>query len=151
MYRRFRFEGDVHVQLDCVPLAVRRKLDLVALKISLPGWQALPRQERLSLCHLPVDTQEDLDIYSEVFRSFCERAAVPLSPLPASDPNQWSGATLPESLRTGAGDLGFSLTAERWAKLSEEERYCVFKYFSKAKRNDEKIGKLLSELEIPKG
>ena len=58
MYKRFTFEGDIHESLDCVPLSVRRKLDLAALKISLDGWQQLSRAERLSLCHLPVDSEQ---------------------------------------------------------------------------------------------
>ena len=47
MYKRFEFEGAIHDTLECVPMSVRRKLDLATLKISLAGWQALSRAERL--------------------------------------------------------------------------------------------------------
>src|SRR5260370_24490197 len=81
MYRRFAFEGDIHASLDCVPLAVRRKLDLAMLKISLEGWQRLRFAERLALCHLPVDSNEEIQVYREVMQAFCERGVVPLKRL----------------------------------------------------------------------
>src|SRR5207248_8286849 len=81
MYLRFAFEGDVHETLATIPLAVRRKLDLAGLKLSLAGWTALSRAERLAVCHLPVESRADLEIYREALRGFAERAGHPVVPL----------------------------------------------------------------------
>src|SRR5271168_1774757 len=59
MIRRFSFEDEIHQNLGCVPLAVRRKLDRAGIKISLVQWQALSLGERLALCHLPVASEEE--------------------------------------------------------------------------------------------
>jgi hypothetical protein len=146
MYRRFEFEGDIHVSLDCVPLVVRRKLDLAELKISLAGWQALTRAERLALCHLPVDTDEEL-----VVRGFAARAAVELSPLqePRLHRAAWSSAAVCARLRARLGadhDPGERVIDG----LTEEERYAIFK-LAEPKREPAKLVALLGELGIGPG
>jgi hypothetical protein len=145
VYRRFDFEGDIHASLACVPLVVRRKLDLVGLKISLAGWNALPREERLALCHLPAEADEDLTVYAEVLRAFAARAEAPLEPLPG-DPirrTAWSTAATCERLRArlGTGELDEGALS----RLTEEERYAVVKLAEPA-RDPEKLLVLVREL-----
>ena len=62
MIRHFKFEDEVHQSLSCVPMAVRRKLDRIGLKIGLDQWQQLSRGERLAVCHLPVESAEEQDV-----------------------------------------------------------------------------------------
>jgi hypothetical protein len=147
MYRRFAMEGEVHDSLDCVPLTVRRKLDLAELKISLAGWQALSRAERLSLCNLPVDTKEDLALYVEVLRGFAARAGVELAPL-AEAPiygAAWSAAGVAARLRAR---LREAPSEDAIGRLTEEERYAVFK-LADPKREPQKLFALLQELGLP--
>jgi hypothetical protein len=143
MYRRFDFEGAIHEILDCVPLVVRRKLDLVGLKISLAGWQKLPFEDRLALCHLPVDGAVDLDVYARVLRAFTSRIDVPLSDLTKSSPTEWTAeraiARIADRLPSHAVD------AARVAALSEEERYAIVK-LADPKREPHKLTLLLGEL-----
>ena len=68
MIRRFNFEDEVHHSLACVPMAVRRKLDRVGVKVSLEQWQALAQYERLAICHLPTDSDEE----RETVRTFLD-------------------------------------------------------------------------------
>lgn len=150
MYRQFVFEGDVHQALDCVPLVVRRKLDVAGLKISLAGWQALTRAERLALCHLPVDGAEDLAVYQEVMRAFAERAGAELKALPATetDAGAWAASAVPERVRTRAVELGCGAALEaRWAGLDEEARYALHK-LADPKREPGKLAAALGELGI---
>lgn len=146
MYRRFEFEGDIHTSLSCVPLTVRRKLDLAGLKISLAGWQTLSREERLALCHLPVDGGDDLAVYREVLSGFAARAGVPLSPLAGApvSPAGWSAAAVVERVgeRLGARGAGFDAAA---SALGEEERYALVK-LADPKREPAKLLILLREL-----
>jgi len=147
MYKRFEFEGDIHASLDCVPLSVRRKLDLAGLKISLSGWQQLAREERLTLCHLPVDQREDLDIYREVMSAFCGRRGIALKPLPAApgDASPWNCDDLPAAVRVRAASVGSSLDGEGWSRLDEESRYALVKLVDPS-RNPDKFRAALVEL-----
>src|SRR5205814_10103329 len=81
MYLRLELEGDLHRTLEFIPLAVRRKLDLAGLKLSLKAWAAMTRAERLAVCHLPVDGEGDLDVYREALAGFWERAGHLVAPL----------------------------------------------------------------------
>ncbi|XYH96437.1 nitrate reductase associated protein [Sorangium sp. So ce1128] len=149
MYRQFALEGEVHVVLDCVPLAVRRKLDLAELKISLAGWQTLSRAERLALCHLPVDTDEEVAVYAEVLRGFAARAGVPLTPLADAPVRRaaWDADAVSARLRDRLGPDGAldGGALGQLAKLTEEERYALFK-LADPKRGPEKLRALLGEL-----
>src|SRR4051812_23007179 len=122
MYLRFAFEGDVHETLQTIPLAVRRKLDLSGFKLSLAGWTALSRAERLAVCHLPVDSAADLEVYREALRGFAERAGHPVTPLESGplDANGWGPEVVP-------ADVGERVGAKEWAALSDEARYVLVK------------------------
>ncbi|HSN98932.1 MAG TPA: nitrate reductase associated protein [Candidatus Nanopelagicales bacterium] len=148
VYRQFTFEGDVHVALDCVPLAVRRKLDLAALKISLAGWQALPRAARLSLCHLPVESAEEVAVYAEVLRGFAGDAGVALSALPEVGREAWSAAAAAERLRARLGEEAPG--EAEVGRLDEEERYAIVK-LAEPRREVGKLRLLLGELGLGGG
>jgi hypothetical protein len=140
MYLRFAYEGDVHQTLATIPLAVRRKLDLAGLKLSLSGWTAMTRAERLAICHLPVDSAADLEVYREALRGFAERAGQPVSPLELgpADPAGWGPDRVPDTLTS-------RVSAKEWAALSDEARYALVK-LSEPRRGPEKLALALAEL-----
>jgi hypothetical protein len=152
MYKRFAFEGDIHDSLQCVPLSVRRKLDRAGLKISLEGWQRLLRAERLALCHLPVDSDHEIDVYREALRGFCERASVPLKRLEDANASSrtWNDPRVPASIAARVTELGASLTDRAWHSLDEESRYALLK-LAPPERNPEKVRALLVELGLLPG
>src|SRR5260370_36038862 len=92
MMRQFKFEDEIHRTLSCVPMAVRRKLDKVGVKIGLDQWQALGRGERLAICHLPARTVDECD----AMRVFIEEAVA----------NRGAGATkpLPDAMRAARSE-----------------------------------------------
>jgi len=145
--RKFAFEGDMHEKLDCVPLAVRRKLDLAGLKISLAGWQTLTRPERLALCNLDVDEPGALAIYTECLEGFASRGGVSLGNLGAADPRAWSPDAIPDRIAAALHDKGRTLAPARWARLDEDERYCLHK-LADPKRDPAKFWLLVEELEL---
>ena len=73
MIRKFKFEDEMHESLQCVPMAVRRKLDRVGLKIGLEQWKSLDHGERLAICHLPVDSSEELNALGVFIREAMKR------------------------------------------------------------------------------
>jgi hypothetical protein len=138
MYKRFEFEGDVHQTLECVPLTVRRK--------------TLTRAERLALCHLPVDSDEDREVYIEVMRTFCDRAGVSLKPLVDADASgrTWNVSTTPARVKERADALHARLDDTAWRHLDEESRYALVK-LSDPKRNPLKLHAALVELGLLTG
>lgn len=149
MYKRFAFEGDIHASLECVPLTVRRKLDLAGIKISLAGWQCLARDERLCLCHLPVDSADEIVIYREVLLAFCLRRDVACKRLedPLVDARAWNAKVVPPQLRERAAALESWLDDKTWSRLDEESRYALLK-LTDPKRTPEKLAAALIELEL---
>ena len=49
----FDFEADFTSDLRCIPMAVRRKLDLAGVKLKLSHWGALAGHERQRLVQWP--------------------------------------------------------------------------------------------------
>jgi len=146
VYLRFEFEGDLHRTLEFIPLAVRRKLDLAGVKLSLAGWTAMTRAERLAVCHLPVDGPGDLEAYREALQGFAERAGHPVAPLEGGpvDAGAWGAARLPETVAARVPQLSL----ERWSALPEEARYVLFR-LAEPRRGPEKLSAALRELRIP--
>jgi hypothetical protein len=149
VYKRFLFEGDIHQSLACVPLTVRRRLDLAGLKISLAGWQLLSRAERLALCHLPADSEADIAVYREVMQEFCVGRGVPLKPLPDSD-RAWNAAEPPEGLEARLRELAVALSPGAWRALDEESRYALCK-LADPQREPAKLKAALIELGLASG
>jgi hypothetical protein len=138
MYLRFAFEGELHRTLEFIPIAVRRKLDLAGLKLSLAAWNRMSRAEKLAVCHLPVDGEGDLDAYREALAGFAERAGEPVTPLPGGPADRGAWRDLPQRL---AGRVD----PARWAALSDEARYVLTRLCEPRKSGD-KLEDALREL-----
>jgi hypothetical protein len=129
MIRHFKFEDEVHQSLSCVPMAVRRKLDRVGVKISLAQWQQLGRGERLAICHLPVADAAECDavriFIDEAVRNRCGVGTkeLPAEIRRAAEPPANPSATLVER----AGALGVALGQADWDRLDADERYALIK------------------------
>src|SRR5690242_1641587 len=59
MIGKFAFEADIYESLNCLPMAARRKRDALGIKIHLAQWEQFRRSERLMICHVPADTEEE--------------------------------------------------------------------------------------------
>jgi len=127
--RWFQFEDDIHRSLDCVPMAVRRKLDRAGIKIGLAQWQALGRGERLAICHLPTASSEELEtlqlfIDEAVARHDGSRASrLPEADRALAEPP----AALPAELADRASVAGLRLDQAMWHRLDADERYALIK------------------------
>ena len=64
MFHRYRHESAIYSSLSRIPLHVRMKLDVTGIKISLKDWLAFSVDERAVLCHLPVETEEEKQVFS---------------------------------------------------------------------------------------
>jgi hypothetical protein len=129
MLRKFRFEGEIYNSLNCLPMAVRRKMDRAGIKMSLLQWQQLTRPERLAICHLPADTDEE----TEAMRSFVNEAVIARS---GSAPGELSAekrnvaeppVVPPARLVERARGFGFDLAQADWDGLDDDARYALVK------------------------
>jgi|SRR6185312_270013 len=132
MFRRFQFEDEVHQSLSCVPMAVRRKLDHIGVKLSLEQWQKLTRAERLAICHLPVESEEESAATRDFVReAVMSRAGGPTKDLPDAVKRSAEPPTsAPQSLIEAAHGVGIELGTAQWSRLDADERYALIKLSS---------------------
>ena len=129
MIRRFKFDQDVYETLDLVPMAVRRKLDRIGIKIGLEQWQALSRGERLATCHLPANLEEECEAMRLFLREAVTRATgvepklIPEAERDAAEPPDEPPARLIERAR----EADFVLDDTSWSKLDPDARYALMK------------------------
>jgi hypothetical protein len=126
--RRFQFESDIYETLNCVPMAVRRKLDRVGLKVGLDQWQSLSRAERLAICYMPAFSHDECEALRE---GLVEAAKARFGCLPkelseAAREEASPPRSVPILLATRSEAAGYDL-AEAWQSLDEDERYALLK------------------------
>ncbi len=129
MIRKFKFEAEIYESLNCLPMAARRKLDAVGIKLHLAQWEQLGRGERLMICPAPTDSEEE----QSALRTFIEEVALARTGSPAK--------TLPDDTRRSANPperppqvlahharaAGVELDDKPWAALDDDQRYALIK------------------------
>ena len=128
MFRRFQYESQYYTTLSRLPLDVRRKLDLVGLKISLKDWLAFSLEERAVLCHLPndsVDEQQAFQAFLDFLsRKYLGRSIQTTEPMSAS---LWNGETVPEPVLLKSTDFNAAVTRQEWTQWHDHDRYALYK------------------------
>lgn len=126
--RVFRFEADFAADLRCLPMAVRRKLDLAGVKLKLVHWHGLSEAERQRLL-----AWSDAGPALAALREWLlERSqSLPRGPaglLPPAAGADWQEAeALPEVVATACRELGLVLRPEAWRGLDELQRFALVK------------------------
>jgi len=151
MIRKFKFEDEMHESLQCVPMAVRRKLDRVGLKIGLEQWKSLGRGERLAICHLPVDSAEECDALGVFIREAMTRqfGVEPKSLTDAQRASAEPPASAPDRVVMQARAAGFDLSAAVWSQLDADERFALLK-MGDAEKPSHNLGAALKEFSVPR-
>jgi hypothetical protein len=126
--RVFRFEAEFAGDLRCLPMAVRRKLDLAGVKLKLATWHGLAREERERLLAWP----DDGPSLGGLRQWLLERSATlpqgPARPLPPAEGADWQrGETLPAGLAASCRELGVAVGLEAWSGLDELQRFALVK------------------------
>lgn len=150
MIRKFKFEDEMHESLQCVPMAVRRKLDRVGLKIGLEQWKSLDRGERLAICHLPVDSSEECDALGVFIREAMKRrfGVEPKSLTDAQRASAEPPASPPARVIAHARASGFDLNAACWSRLDGDERFALMK-MGDAETPSHNLAAALKEFGVP--
>lgn len=127
----FNFERDFASSLRCVPMAVRLKLDLAGIKLTLRQWSRFTVEDRQMLLHLPCETAEEIDDYRitlvELVAARADELAKPLAEdVVAAEWEQTD--SVPKVLLDYADFIGVSEpTLAQWAGLSRLQRFTLLK------------------------
>ncbi len=126
--RVFRFEADFAGDLRCLPMAVRRKLDLAGVKLKLAHWHGLTVEERQRLLDWPDDGAS-----LELLRQWLLERSLTLPPgparlLPPAADAEWQRVeALPEAVAISCHALGLALRPDAWNGLDELQRFALVK------------------------
>jgi hypothetical protein len=146
MIRKFEFEADIYESLSCLPMAARRKLDALGIKVHLAQWEQFGRGERLMICHAPAETDEE----RSALRTFIEEVAIARTGSPAqvlpdeARQSSYPPAHPPAILVQNARASGVELRPEAWAALDDDQRYALIK-LGDAKKPSHNLGPALQE------
>jgi len=129
MIRKFNFEAEIHESLNCLPMAARRKLDAVGIKLHLAQWEQLGRGEKLMICHAPADSEEERGALSTFIEEVAlVRTGSPAKILPESARRSASPPDRPpQMLAQHARASGVELDDKAWAALDDDQRYALIK------------------------
>jgi hypothetical protein len=126
----FQFETDFAGALYCIPMAVRRKLDLCGVKVSLKQWNRFTLEERERLVTRECNTPEETDGYQrEVAHLLQTRAGDTPQFLDRDAGTEWKDTSaVPQRLIDYCQERGVTAPSlTQWAALTELQRFAVFK------------------------
>ena len=124
----FRFEADFTADLRCIPMAVRRKLDLAGVKLKLSHWSELSSAERDALLQWSDDTGAIEALREQLMTRTSELAAGQAASLPRPDDEPWQQADhWPETVWQSCQQLRLIPKAEGWPTLTELQRFALVK------------------------
>jgi len=129
MIRKFEFEAEIYETLSCLPMAARRKLDAVGIKIGRMQWAKLSRSERLKICDATANSPDEI----AALRLFIDEAVLAKAgsrPAELSEEARGSArppSNLPSQLAAHAGALGVPIVQSAWDTLDDDERYALVK------------------------
>lgn len=126
----FQFEKDFAGALYCIPMVVRRKLDLCGVKVSLKQWNRFALDEREHMVALTCETPNEIDAYGHYVVNVIEnRTDGPAQMLERDAGAEWNDAkSVPQRV------VDYSIerdvhppSAAQWAALTALQRFAIFK------------------------
>lgn len=124
----FLFEQDFIGNWRCIPLCVRRKLDLIGLKLKLNHWLALSQSQRQELVDWPDDSVSLLRMRQHLKDCTALMAdGIARDLTPATQESWQLCQQLPESVDQAARQRGVNLSLDQWGTITELDRFALCK------------------------
>ena len=129
MFYRFDYEAAYYPNLDRLPLHVRMKLDLTGVKLSLKDWLAFHIEERIVICHLPVEDEDEKQAFRKYLNFLSQQyCGAPAKMLPPMDPFSWAiSDRVPGPVLEQSSGNGKAVTLEEWTNWASHQRYALYK------------------------
>lgn len=127
--RIFAFEQEFADGLRCIPMVVRRKLDLAGVKLSLAQWSRFPLEARTSLVEGQAEGAEALQAWKASVEDAVRRhAGEDPKALPVEDSPAWLRLdAIPSEVATWSAEAGVELSIARWRSLDDLQRFALAK------------------------
>jgi hypothetical protein len=129
--RIFDFERDFAASLRCVPMAVRLKLDLCGVKLSLRQWSRFTGADRCRLLVMACDTPTEIEDFRILLIGLvADRAGELAKPLMEDiDAASWNDVwRVPQAVAAFARQSGLPApTPAQWARLTRLQRFALVK------------------------
>tara|TARA_B100001027_G_scaffold48564_1_gene32043 strand:+ start:94 stop:555 length:462 start_codon:yes stop_codon:yes gene_type:complete len=124
----FNFEDDFIKDLRCIPLCVRRKLDLIGIKLKLKHWQEFNLIEKTKIVNWPDTIKElfELKIFLKKITSNSKYGEVKEIEISINQPWQDKNK-VPEQVLKSALERGINISIEEWRNLNELDRFAFCK------------------------
>jgi hypothetical protein len=147
MFHRFQHEAEFYPELSRLPLHVRMKFDLTGIKLSLKQWLAFSFEERKVICHLPVESDEELQAFVAYMNLLCRRYnGSAAQTFPPVTPALWdTPGRIPEPVVENSRNSGQAMTLEEWTHWQFHQRYALYKT-AVSENEPEKFLAVLAEL-----
>ena len=124
----FSFEQDFIGNWRCIPLCVRRKLDLVGVKLKLNHWLALEQLQRQQLVDWSDAPSEWAGFRQHLRDLTVGMADGMVKDLPPAVDAPWQCMDqVPLAIAEAADQRGVALSVDGWARLSELDRFALCK------------------------
>jgi hypothetical protein len=105
------------------------KLDVTGIKISLKDWLAFSIEERTVLCHLPVETEEEKQVFSSYLDFLSRRyRGASVATTAALSSSIWENAhQVPIPVAGKSASQIPPITIEEWRQWQSHQRYALYK------------------------
>lgn len=129
MDRVFAFEQEFADGLRCIPMVVRRKLDLAGVKLSLAQWSRLPLEIRTALVEGQAEGSEALASWKTSAEDAVRtHAGEEPKSLAIDDSPAWMRLdAVPTEVSAWAVEAGVELPIARWRSLDDLQRFALTK------------------------
>ena len=126
----FDFEEDfIEENVRCIPMIVRFKMDAAGIKLKLSEWSKFKREERIALALLPATTADEANAYNSYLSALIEKRTGGKATILAINPKpDWGNLeNIEEMLQEKAKELDLIITTQKWASLTNLQRFALLK------------------------
>ncbi len=146
MFHCYDYEAEYYPSLKRLPLDLRRKLDILGIKISLKDWLSFSLEERMALCHLPCELEDERRVFTAYLDFLAARYLGKLTEkIAPTDQSLWSELEVPPAVAERSALLGREVKSSEWHQWPAHHRYALYKS-AVSKNQPEAFEQVLTQL-----